>query len=161
AFASVVYLLFLAETEFRIFDHGHAPEDAERLIGIDVVIVLSLVVTVIAHHLMTHAAPQMHPERRSGWLAEALSLAALATLGAAFAVLDMTFCIGESADAVLIALMLGLGAAAPMLLHGAVRVRTLLVVIGVYGIFACWIVVQRGIDLNMRRHFLRAYSQIQ
>lgn len=26
--------------------------------------------------------------------------------------------------------------------------------------FTCWIAVQRNIDWNMRRHFLRAYAQI-
>jgi hypothetical protein len=161
ALASVVYLHFLAETEFRLFDHGHAPEDAARLIGIAGVMVLSLAVAVIAHHLMTHAGPQSDPQRSAGWLHVALSLTALATLGTAFAILDMTFCIGESTHAVLIALMLGLGAAAPVLLHRAVRVRTLLVAIGVYSLFACWIVVQREIDWNMRRPFRRAYSQIR
>jgi hypothetical protein len=161
AFASVGYWLFLADTEFRLFDHGHAPEDAARFIGIAVLIVLSLAVAVIAHQLVTHAGPQGHPERQAGWLHEALSLTALATLGTAFAVLDMTFCIGDSTDAVLIALMLGLVAAAPVLLHRAVRVRTLLVAVGVYSLFACWIVVQREIDWNLRRPFRRAYSQIR
>jgi hypothetical protein len=161
AFASVVYLLFLAQTEFLLFDHGHAPEDAARLTGIAAVIVLTLATTVIVHRLMTHAGPQSHPERQTGLLHDGLSIAALATLGTAFAVLDMTFCIGESTDAVLIALMLGLGAAAPLLLHRAVRVRTLLVSIGVYCLFAGWIVVQREIDWNMSRHFRRAYSQIR
>jgi hypothetical protein len=66
AFASVVYPHFLAQTEFRLFDHGHAPEDAARLVGIAVVVVLSLAVTVISHHLMTHAGPQSYPERRAG-----------------------------------------------------------------------------------------------
>jgi hypothetical protein len=35
------------------------------------------------------------------------------------------------------------------------------VAIAVYGQFACWIVVQREIDWNMRRPFRRAYSQIR
>ncbi len=161
SFSSTVFLLFLAETEFRLFDHGSAPEDAARIVGIAVVVVLSSVVTVIAYHLMTHAGPQKHVGRCSGWLVEALSLASLATLGTAFAVLDMTFCIGESTDGVLIALILGLGAVAPVFLKRAVRVRKLLLGIGVYCIFACWIVDQRAIDWNMHRHFLRAYSEIR
>ena len=33
-------------------------------------------------------------------------------------------------------------------------------VIAVYSVFACWILTQRNIDWNMRRHFLRAYYQI-
>jgi len=37
----------------------------------------------------------------------------------------------------------------------------LLVAIGVCSLFAGWIVVQREIDWNMRRHFRRAYSQIR
>jgi hypothetical protein len=35
------------------------------------------------------------------------------------------------------------------------------VAIPVYGSFAGWITVQRTIDWNMRRPFLRAYSQIR
>ena len=72
----------------------------------------------------------------------------------------MTFGVGELTKPVLVVLALGLFALAPLLIDRAIRVRSLLVVIAVYGVFACWILGQRNIDWNMRRHFLRAYSQI-
>jgi hypothetical protein len=154
------FLTLLAHTEFQFFDHGHAPEDAARLIGMVVVLVSGLAVTAIAHHLMTHAESPARA-KTGGWsLLDVLSLAALVTLAAAFAVLDMTFCIGESTDGVPMALVLGLAAIAPVFFDRGLRMRKLLVAIAVYSVFAGWIVVQRQIDWNMRRHFLRAFSQI-
>jgi len=160
ALVGVLFTL-LGETEFRLFDHGDAPEDSVRFIGIAAVLTLNCVAAAIIRHLMSRAEPRVPFLRYSRRCLEALSFVVLATLGAGFAVLDMTFGLGESTEAVLAALALGLLALGPLLLDRAIRVRSLLVVIAFYSVFACWILVQRNIDWNMRRHFLRAYSQIR
>ena len=72
----------------------------------------------------------------------------------------MTFSLGESPEGVFAAMVLGMIAVSPLLIDRAVRLRTLLVVIAAYSVFACWVMVQRNIDWNMHRKFLRAYSQI-
>lgn len=157
---ATVQISLLRETEFRVLDHGHAPEDSARLIGIAAVIALNLMAAAIISDLTSRAEAGLRFPRYLRRRLNALSLVALAALGAAFAVLDMTFCVGESTNAVLAALAIGLFAVGPLLLDRAIGVRRLLAVIAVYGVFACWIGVQRNIDWNMRRHFLRAYAQI-
>ena len=156
----ILLVLLLAETEFSLFDHGEAPEDSIRLVGIAAVITLNFLALVIIHHLLSRSEPGVRPLRYTRRWLEALSLVALATLGASFAVIDMTFSIGESTEAVCAALVFGFFAVSPLFIDRAIRVRSLLVVIAVYSVFASWVLVQRNIDWNMRRHFLRAYAQI-
>ena len=155
-----VFLPFLCQTEFLPFNHGNAPEDYMRLIGTAAVILMNLAALAIMRLLMIDGERRMQVWKYSVHLLEALSLSALGAIAVAFAVLDMTFCVGESKEAVQAGLALGLVAAAPLFFHRTIRVRRLLAMIAVYSAFACWIVVQRDIDWNMRRHFLRAYSQI-
>jgi hypothetical protein len=149
-------LLFQFDTAFFLLDHRNAPEDSLRLVGIAAVIVFSVTSVLMTHRLMTDVALRTHGVP----LLKAVSLTALGALGTAFTVLDMTFGIGESTQAMAIALTLGLVAALPLFVHEATRVRSLLAGIAVYCVFSGWIVAQREIDWNMRRPFLRAYSRI-
>jgi hypothetical protein len=157
----IVFVLLLSPTEFRLFDHGNAPEDSLRWIGIAAIVTLNVVAGMIVRHLINHAEPGVRFVRFARRVLVALSVVALAAVAVAFAVLDMTFSLGESTKAVFAALALGGLALGPLFLDGAMRVRSLLGVIAIYGIFASWIVIQRNIDWNMRRHFLRAYAQIR
>jgi hypothetical protein len=156
-----LFVLLLSETEFRLFDHGEAPEDSIRMFGISAVATLSFLAMLIMVHLWNHSEPGVRFLRYSRRWLEVLSFVAVATLGASFAVIDMTFCVGEHNDAVFAALVLGMLAVGPLFIDRAIRLRSLLVVIAVYGVFASWILVQRHLDWNMHRHFLRAYSQIR
>jgi hypothetical protein len=159
ALASLEVFL-LPGSELRFFDHRDAPSDSLRLIGVVVVIILNIVAAIIVDRCKNDASPRRDRPLYTRRLLNSLSIVALLALGAAFAVLDMTFCIGESRTAALIALALGLIAAGPMFFRKQGGVRWLLVAVAIYGLFAAWIAVQREIDWNMRRHFLRAYSQI-
>ncbi len=151
--------LFMGETELTLLHHN-APEFWARLIGIRLVALMILLAATLLTALM-HPAPRAFLMRRSAQLVDTLSLSALVALGSAFAVFDMSFSVAESTEIVLMALLLGLVAAWPLLFRRARSVRSLLLAIALFGVFAGWIVVQRQIDWNMRRPFRRAYSQIQ
>ncbi len=144
-----------------MLDNGNAPESFERLVGVGVVLLLSIVVVVALGLAMICRRFRVAVARYPHHVVDGLSLTSLAALGTAFAVYDMSFNIGESTEAVSIALTLGFVAAGPLFLQRAGGLRRLLVAILVYGAFAGWIVVQRHIDWNVRRPFVRAYAMIR
>ncbi len=151
--------LIQGETELTLW-HQNAPEFRARLIGVGLVGLTVLLLAILLTAII-HPTPRAFLMRYSAELLDTLSLSALVALGSAFAVLDMSFTVAESTEIVLIALVLGLIAAWPLLFRRARNVRSLLSAIAVFGIFAGWVALQRQIDWNMRRPFLRAYSQIQ
>jgi hypothetical protein len=157
---AIVQFFLLSETKFRIFDNVDAPENTARLIGIAAVIALNLVSAVTISDLTRRVEPGVRFSRYLRRRMDALTIVALGTVGAAFAVLDMTFCFGEHAAPVLIALAIGFLAVTPLLFERQIGVKRLLLIVAFFGVFTCWIAIQRNIDWNMRRHFLRAYAQL-
>jgi hypothetical protein len=99
--------------------------------------------------------------RNSQRVVDVIALCALVSLGATFAVFDMSFNLSDSNTLVVGALALGVAAAWPLFLRRNRSTRSLLTAITAYGVFAGWIVAQRHIDWNMSKPFRRLYYQIK
>jgi hypothetical protein len=143
-----------------VFDDD-APDSRPRLLCSAVVILAIVADAFLLILTVFRRKIRRFFESHSGPILDILSCNALVAIGLAFAVFDMALGISERKKLVLIALTLGLVAAWPLFLGRGRGVRHLLLATAIYGAFAGWIAVQRQIDWNMRRPFLRAYAQIR
>jgi hypothetical protein len=89
------------------------------------------------------------------------AILAIVSVGATYSVLEMTLNIARSPTFLVVSLIAGLIAMAPLMIVRRMRVAELLIAIAVYGVFTAWLVAQPRIAWNMRTGFLRAYSQIR
>ena len=139
----------------------HSPEAFWRRSGIAIVIVLNLAVATLLALAIVDRGLRAVLIRYSRRVVDAIALCALVSLGAAFAVFDMSFNLGDSNELVLAALALGAAAAWPLFLRRGGSTRRLLAAVAAYGLFTCWITVQQHIDWNMSKPFRRMYRQIK
>jgi hypothetical protein len=131
---AIVLFHIASETELTLLDNGNAPESSTRLIGIGFVILLNIAVASMVCLMLFHDRFRVFLLHNSGRLLDSLSLTALVALGTSFAVFDISYNVGDSTAAVLIALAPGVVAAAPLFIRPAGRLRGLLMAIAVYGV---------------------------
>jgi hypothetical protein len=154
----VFHILLDSELELAA---DHSPEAFWRRSGMVIVILLNHAVATLLALAIVDRGLRALLIRYSRRAVDAIALCALVSLGATFAVFDMSFNLGDNNELVLAALALGAAAAWPLFLRRGRSARRLLTAVAAYGAFTGWIMVQRHIDWNMSKPFRRMYCQIK
>jgi hypothetical protein len=157
--ASLFYALSVSE--LMSLDGGKAPEYLARLVGIGIVIIANVVVVAPLVAAPCSRAVRTWMIRHSRRIIDVFAVAGIAAVGAACAVLDMSFCVSDFTEFQFIALAAGLIAMGPMFLRRGQTIRGMLSTTALFCILAGWLAAQPQISWNMRRSFLKAYSRIQ
>jgi hypothetical protein len=161
--AGAAYVLFygLANSELTLLQSIEAPEHRARVFGLVVMFTALALTTIPKVAAAARRSARIRLARCASQHSRVDAILAMVSVGAAYSVLEMTLNIARSPAALVVTLIAGLIAMAPLITARRMRVAELLIAIAVYGLFTAWLVAQPRITWNMRTGFLRAYSQIR